>query len=204
MLLNSIASSFKFSLPSDIIPDSVISRYTPLLEKNWVPYENVLDYLNSTIQAVDFPGLSIDLPEQTLIRNKVRSYKPSTNIFDTVSSHEINILFRRADADLNFWILHGIFKYHYADADNLFVKPFQISALDINRDEVYKINFLEIILKNMSEITFNYSEQDVQLRTFNLTFNFNYYDIEFMLDQRKVLTVGKDGIPIITQKDILN
>lgn len=70
MRLSSQNSGFIFQLPSDIIPREVIDTYKPLLEKNWIQYENVLDYLNSTIKSIDFPGISFQTPDQTLIRVK--------------------------------------------------------------------------------------------------------------------------------------
>ena len=45
MRLSSQGSQFVFNLPQDFIPQEILNSYTPLLEKNWVQYENVLDYL---------------------------------------------------------------------------------------------------------------------------------------------------------------
>ena len=86
MRLSSQSSQFIFNLPSDFLPTEIINTYTPILEKNWVQYENVIDYLNSTIKSVSFPGLSIQTPEQRLIRGKYRSYKPATNVNDIVTN----------------------------------------------------------------------------------------------------------------------
>ena len=92
MRLSSQSSQFVFNLPPDFIPSEVINSYTPILEKNWIQYENVIDYLNSTIKAVSFPGVSFEVPMQHLIRGKERMYKSSKNIQDIVG-HEITISF---------------------------------------------------------------------------------------------------------------
>lgn len=201
MRLSSQSSQFIFNLPSDFLPQEVIDTYSPILEKNWVQYENVIDYLNSTIKAVNFPGISFDGPQQTLIRGKKRKYKPATNVQDIVSTHELSVTFRSVDSDLNYWLMFDIVTKHYLDVSSdqhIFLNPFTITCVDIHRDAIYVIKFFEIILKNLSDNTFDYSQQKTNAKEFTMTFNFNFYDIEFLLNQSKVLELGT--LPIIVQK----
>lgn len=198
MRLSSINSQFVFNLPSDFIPQEIINTYTPILEKNWIQYTNVVDYLNSTIKSVTYPGLAIETPEQKLIRGKVRSYKPSKNVYDIVSTREITVTFRSVDSDLNYWICYDIFVKHYLDTDHLFINPFVLTAIDIWRDGIYNIRFFELIAVGMSENVFNYSQQKIQAKEFTMTFKFNFADIEFLLNKSKVLELG--DVPRIIQK----
>jgi hypothetical protein len=168
------------------------------LEKNWIQYTNVVDYLNSTIKSVTYPGLAIETPEQKLIRGKVRSYKPSKNVYDIVSTREITVTFRSVDSDLNYWICYDIFVKHYLDTDHLFINPFVLTAIDIWRDGIYNIRFFELIAVGMSENVFNYSQQKIQAKEFTMTFKFNFADIEFLLNKSKVLELG--DVPRIIQK----
>jgi hypothetical protein len=188
-------------LSSDLIPESIIDRYTPLLEKNWVQYENVLDYLNSTILEISFPGLGIATPAQTLMRGKQRNYKPATNINDITTTRELVIQFKRVDSDINYWILYDIFSYNYLNVNDTFAEPFQIIALDIHRDAIYTISFKEIILTNLSEIIFAYNQQSFDMQSFTLTFNYNFFDIEFNLNKGKVLELTPGELPIIKDRN---
>ena len=198
MRLNSQASQFVFNLPSDFIPQEIINTYQPILEKNWIQYGNVLDYLNSTIKTVSFPGLSITTPEQKLVRGKVRAYKPATNVQDIVTSHEFTVTFRSVDADLNYWLAYDIFTKHYLDVVNLYINPFIITATDIWRDAIYRIQFREIIAMSLGEINFDYSAQKTNAKEFTITFKFNFVDIEFLLNESKVLEIAT--LPQIIQK----
>jgi hypothetical protein len=197
MRLTSQGSQFSFSLPSDFLPSEIIQTYQPVLEKNWVQYENVIDYLNSTIKGIDFPGIRFDTPSQTLLRGKTRTYKPATNVQDIVG-HDLNITFASVDSHLNYFLLFDIITKHYLDVDNLFINPFIVSALDIHRDEIYKIKFYELIIKNLTDQRFDYSQQKVTAPEFSMTLSFNFYDIEFVLNQSKVLELG--FVPQIIQK----
>jgi len=198
MRLSSQGSQFVFNLPSNFLPPDILDTYTPILEKNWIQYSNVIDYINSTIKSVNFPGISFDLPRQTLIRGKERNYKPAKNIQDITTTHDLTITFRSVDSDLNYWLMFDIVSKHYLDVENAFLNPFTITALDIHRDAIYVIRFYEIILKSLSENTFNYSQQKISPKDFTLTFHFNFYDIEFLLSRKKVLEIGT--LPTIIQK----
>lgn len=198
MRLSSQSSQFVFNLPSDFIPQEIINSYTPILSKNWIQYENVVDYLNSTIKSVNYPGLQIETPEQKLVRGKVRSYKPAKNVQDILASRDLQVTFRSVDSDLNYWICYDIFTKHYLDTEHLFINPFTLTAIDIWRDGIYNIRFFELIAVGMSENTFNYSQQKVQSKDFTMTFRFNFTDIEFLLNKSKVLELGT--VPRIIQK----
>lgn len=197
MRLSSQSSQFIFNLPSDFLPSEIIATYKPILDKNFIQYENVIDYLNSTIKSVNFPGITIDTPTQTIMRGKQIAYKPSKNIHDIVG-HDITIKFASVDADLNYWLLFDIFQKHYLDVEHLFLQPFMITALDIHRDGIYQINFFQLILKSLSSNNFDYSQQKVNQKEFDLTFSFNFYGIEFLLNQSKVLELGT--VPQVIQK----
>lgn len=198
MRLSSQASQFIFNLPQAFLKPEIIDTYKPILEKNWVQYENVIDYLNSTIKGVNFPGISFDLVKRIEVRGKERFLKPAKNIQDIPTTHDLTVTFRSVDSDLNYWLMFDIISKHYLDTDNAFLEPFTIACVDIHRDAIYVIRFYEIIVKSLSDNTFNYSQQKVNAKEFTITFHFNFYDIEFLLNQSKVLELG--NVPAIIQK----
>ncbi len=198
MRLSSQSSQFIFNLPSDFIPPTLSDSYQKILEKNWIQYENVVDYLNSTIKSINFPGLSFEMPKQILPRGKERQFKPAKNVQDLTTTKDLTVTFRSVDSDLNYWIIFDIMTKHYLDNDNPFVKPFTLTCVDIHRDAIYNIRFYEIIIKSLQEINFNYTQQKVAPKDFTMQFHFNFFDIEFLLDERKILEDG--DIPQIINK----
>lgn len=196
MRINSQSSQFIFNLPNDFLPPVLVDGYQRILEKNWVQYENVVDYLSSTIKSVNFPGISIEMPKQILPRGKERQFKPSKAVQDIITTHELTITFRSVDSDLNYWIMFDIITKHYLDTENQFVQPFTITCVDIHRDAIYVIRFYEIIIKALQENTFNYSQQKISPKDFTVTLHFNFYDIEFLLQERKVLDTNEAPIII--------
>jgi hypothetical protein len=197
MRLSSQGSQFIFNLPSDFLPTEIVETYMPILEKNWIQYENVIDYINSTIKSVNFPGIAFDMPKQITMRGKERQFKPSKNVQDITTTHDLTVTFRSVDSDLNYWLMFDIISKHYLDTDNAWVNPFTITCVDIHRDAIYVIRFYEIVLKSLSDNTFNYSQQKVNPKDFTIGFHFNFYDIEFLLNRSKVLEL--ETIPTIIQ-----
>jgi hypothetical protein len=199
MRLNSQSSQFIFNLPSDFLPTEIVETYMPILEKNWIQYENVIDYINSTIKSVNFPGISFDMPKQITMRGKERQFKPAKNVQDITTTHDLTVTFRSVDSDLNYWLMFDIISKHYLDTDNSWVNPFTITCVDIHRDAIYVIRFYEIVLKTLSDNTFNYSQQKVNPKDFTIGFHFNFYDIEFLLNKSKVLEL--ETVPTIIQNN---
>ena len=197
MRLSSQSSQVVFSLPSDFLTKEIIQSYTPILEKNWVQYENVIDYLNSTIKSINYPGLSIQTPKQMKVHGKEVYYNPATNVQDIISSRELNVVFRSVDSDLNYLLIYDIFMKHYLDVEHLYVNPFTLTSVDIHRDAIYQIKFDQILLISLSDNVFDYSQQKVNAKEFTLTFKFNFINIEFLLNKSKVLDLS--SIPTIIQ-----
>ena len=197
MRLSSQGSQFIFNLPSDFLPTEIVETYMPILEKNWIQYENVIDYINSTIKSVNFPGIAFDMPKQITMRGKERQFKPSKNVQDITTTHDLTVTFRSVDSDLNYWLMFDIISKHYLDTENSWVNPFTITCVDIHRDAIYVIRFYEIVLKGLSDNTFNYSQQKVNAKDFTISFHFNFYDIEFLLNKSKVLEL--QTVPTIIQ-----
>ena len=139
------------------------------------------------------------MPKQVNIRGKERQFKPAKNIQDIITTRELQVTFRSVDSDLNYWLMFDIISKHYLDVENSFVNPFTITCVDIHRDAIYVIKFYEIILKSLSDNDFDYSQQKVSAgKVFTMTFNFNFYDIEFLLNKSKILELGT--LPTIIQR----
>ena len=138
------------------------------------------------------------MPMQIRMRGKERNFKPAKNPQDIITTRQLQVTFRSVDSDLNYWLLFDILNKHYLDTENQWLDPFTITALDIHRDAIYVIKFYEIIINSINENMFNYSQQKVQSKDFVVSINFNFYDVEFLLDKSKVLELG--SLPQVIQK----
>ena len=55
---------FRFSFPKDFIPSELEDKYRKIINKNQSVIVTPIDYLNESIQGVNFPGISDVLMQQ--------------------------------------------------------------------------------------------------------------------------------------------
>ena len=92
MLLNPKSNSFYFNFPRGFFSERVTDKYEDYIKKQPIPFNDVAQYVNSTIQSVGFPGLSIDSVEQVRNLGKKIAYKSATPTQDLLLM--IRYLFR--------------------------------------------------------------------------------------------------------------
>ena len=71
MRLSAQNNQFIFNLPLDLIEPYLSEQFQKLLDKNFMPYDSVIDYVNSTIKEVVFPAASFNTKEQIIRGVKV-------------------------------------------------------------------------------------------------------------------------------------
>ena len=81
MLLNARQNGFIFNFPKSFIADSVVEKYSPYIKRMPMPYDTVHQFINSTIQQVNFPTLKgIDTSEQIRPGGFKQTYKSATTL----------------------------------------------------------------------------------------------------------------------------
>ncbi len=85
MLLNARDNLFQFGFPRNFIPRSISEKYKPYL--NRIPgnlIEEPIDFINYTIQSINFPGVGFDPVQQAQYPGRnilFRASKPVQELF---------------------------------------------------------------------------------------------------------------------------
>lgn len=196
MILNSKLNQFVFRFPVGFIPDEIQEKYNFYLKRLPTPFENILDYVNHTIQSVSCPSVSSDEVEQYVGR-KVRvdtdaGQKPITKNpqywrqsldLERVIPKEITVNMKTADGFLNYWVLFETYRY-YLMIPNMedYVPDLNIQYLDRDGYQLLTIWFKQPLIKSISEVEMNYSSTALEFRTFSMGFKYNTFDIQVKLD----------------------
>ena len=179
MLLNSKQNSFYFTFPKGFFPDVVTDKYLPYIKKQPIPYDNIQNYVNSTIQSIGFPGMSIDSVEQIRPLGKKISYKSATPVQDLFSK-DFNVQFRIVDGFINYFIMMDTILHFLNFAnDQIFIQNLPVRIMDSEGNIVVSVTFKEVTLTSFSEFDLNYTSNSNQDATFNVGFKANYIDIVF-------------------------
>jgi len=178
MLLNPKHSSFYFNFPKGFFSPRVVDKYLPYIKKQPIPFDNIQDYVNSTIQSISFPGINMDTVEQVRVLGKKIGYKSSTPVQDLFSK-EFSMNFKHVDGFINYFImLDTILDFLDFENPELFVEDLSLRILDSEGNVVESLKFKETMYTSLSNIDFNYSNNNPQFSTFSLGFKCNYIHID--------------------------
>jgi hypothetical protein len=180
MRLSSQNNAFKFNLPQDFIEPWLVKQFQILMDKNFIQYATINDYVSSTIKEIVFPGLSFDVAEQKLRFGKKVSWKEAGSVFDKFTN-ELDVTFRSVDSHLNYFILLESLIEFYENTNKHQIEMFDVDILDKDGDIVYTVLFKEVLLKSISEKRLSYQRQDLQEDTFTITFRYNFIDVRWKL-----------------------
>jgi hypothetical protein len=176
MRISSQNNQFLFNLPVDFVSPYLYEKFQIFIDNYKMPYDNVLDFLNSTIKEIVFPGITYENVTQHLYGGKTIDFKSAKNIFDTFQ-HDLDITFRSVDSNTNYFMLQEILDEFYLNTRKPYIPYFSLSILDKNGDLVYTVLFKNILLKSQGELRLQYQKQDFGENTFSINFSYNYLDI---------------------------
>lgn len=177
--LNPQKNNFVFQLPFDFVPKSIEYKYKDFIVRNHSVYGTILDYLNSSIMSIDLPAMEFPTSEQVARYGKKITYRAATAPYDTIT-REGRIRFKSADNHFNYFILQDVLMYHYININEIFVKPFTISVLDKNKDEMFRYLLREIVMTGIGGREMGYEKTAFDFDTFDITFKVNFIDWEYV------------------------
>ena len=186
MRLSSQNNQMRFNLPQDFIEPWLNKQFQILMDKNYIQYASVTDYVSSTIKEIVFPGVTFEIAEQRLKYGKKYSWRESGSVFDKFTN-ELDVTFRSVDSHLNYFIMLESLIEFYENSEKTHIDLFDVDILDKDGDIIYTVLFKDILLKSISEKRLAYQRQDVSEETFTITFRYNFIDVRWKL------TLDKDG-----------
>ena len=200
MILNSRQNGFYVNLPRDFFNEEVQQKYEQYYRNLILPYKSIFDFMSSTIQTVNFPSFTSQLPNQVRPLGKLQESQSAKPIADQFT-RELKLTFKLTDAYLNYFIfLDNALNYlepanvnpnntqnslgqaltvpAVPNANHPFFSPIRLTLLNNEGYAVSSIVFNRPQLKSLSELTLSYSSVTPQFMTFSATFQYYNFDIE--------------------------
>jgi hypothetical protein len=103
MFLNSKNNSFFLLFPPDFYADEFKERYKKYVNQMLLPYDNLEDFMSSTVQSIDFPSWSMEGPQQIRKLGAKQDFKSSVPVKDLIT-RKFTVNFKLSDAFLNYFI----------------------------------------------------------------------------------------------------
>ena len=182
MRISSQNNQFIFNLPQNFISRRLEEQFQVLLDKNHIPYNDIMDFINATIKDIVFPSVSYDTVEQRLYHSKKIVWKESGNVADKFQG-EIDITFRSVDSHLNYFIILQILNEFYLNNNRNYLEFVEIKILDKDGDLIYTLILKEVLYKSLSELRMAYYATEFAEQTFTVQFAYNFIDIKWELNK---------------------
>lgn len=186
---------FRFSFPKDFLPKEIEEKYYKILNANSGVITTPIDYLNESIQGINFPSMSdiliqqqhhgVNSGERRLGKINVEpkrdiNYQSTSNILDKISP-EFKVTMRVNQGLYNYFmmyetILHQMSKIkEYNDSTVL-----TLEIMDATGVVTSKVHFKQVLMDGIDGLDFSYNKIERESGTFDITFKFNNIDFEFI------------------------
>lgn len=186
---------FRFALPKDFLPKEVEEKYARIINQNNAVITSPIDYLNESIQAINFPGISdIIVQQQQHSFNDIERKKGKINvepkremIYQTPANpldrieQSFKVTFRTNQGLYNYFMLYETIFYQICKPLDRGHQPiFFIELLSETGTVISKIIFKDVLIDGIEGLEFNYSKIERDAGTFDVTFKFSNIDFEFI------------------------
>jgi hypothetical protein len=178
MLLNVRQNGFIFNFPPNFFHQSIQDKYKKYYQSLILPYDNISDFMSSTIQTIDFPGWDMKENDQVRVLGKRQEYKNSVPIPD-LFTRTFTISFKLTDAYLNYFIFleNSLNFLDFSNKQQIF-EPMRLSLLDNEGYIVSSIIFDKPILFGQSGFKLSYSSGVPDFKTFEAKFSYFKFNLE--------------------------
>lgn len=186
---------FKFSLPKDFLPKEVEEKYQGLLAKNAGVLTTPIDYLNESIQSINFPGISDIIVTQvqhssndikrTLGKLNVEPkreqiYSTTANPLDKIEQ-SFKVTFRMNQGLYNYFMLYETTFHQICKPQEYKHQPvFFIELMDEDGVVTSRIIFKNVLIDGIEGLEFSFNKVERESGTFDVTFKFSNIDFEFI------------------------
>src|SRR5574343_1051267 len=158
-LLNAKYSNFVIEFPEGFIYPVIEQRYKPFFDRNDVPFDNCLEYLNHTIQSVSWPGKSVETVQQTIGHDR-RVFKPGADS-KFYNVRQIDVSFAVMDGYLNYFIMTDLFEEYHAlgckSQGRTFLPDILFHILDSDGNVTTTLQFKQIVFSQISALDLSYA-----------------------------------------------
>ena len=187
---------FRFSFPKDFLPEEIEAKYTSLIRQNQAVITTPIDYLNESIQGINFPGISdIIIQQQQHSSNDITRSSKKLNvepkreqIYHTPSNPldkielSFKVTFRMNQGLYNYFMLYETIFYQICKPNVKKHEPIlYIELLNETGNITSRIIFKDVLMDGIDGLEFNYNKLERDAGTFDVTFKFSNIDFEYIL-----------------------
>lgn len=183
MLLNARDNLFQFGFPRTFIPKEVGDKYKGYL--NRLPgnlIEEPIDFINYTIQSINFPGMGYDPVQQSQFPGRKILFRDALPIQELFQK-EMTVTFQLVDGYINYWILLETLTYYYNfSTEKPYAGDLNLRILDSEGNSLVTATMHKVLIKSISDLQMSFASNVAEFKTFDLSLAYNDLEIRVELD----------------------
>lgn len=191
MILNSLSNQFVIKFQHNFFYPEIHAKWGPVIKRLKLPYENLEDFMNASVQSLNFPA--IDLPVQEQPQQQFRiAYRPGKEL-EPLFDKNLTLTFKLSEGFITYWILFEqieLFIQVY-EVKKTFWDPMYVSFLDHHGFELVAFSFEKIIPTSMSQFDISYATTAAEFNTFTLNLRYNRFKIQRRIDNNNYDIKGR-------------
>lgn len=186
MILNSLNQQFVIWFPQNFFYPEIEKKWSPVVRRLKLPYESLEDFINASIQSINFPSVELSNVSQQQKQFEIR-YRPGKEL-EPIYQKNLTITFKLSEGFISYWILFEQISLFLRYLDTKpFWPPMYISFLDHHGFELMAFSFEKIIPNGLSQLEVAYSKTAAQFNTFNLGLRYNRFSIDNRIDNQEII-----------------
>lgn len=194
MYLDSRHSGFILLFPPTFYGEDIKKRYKSYVKQMLLPYENVDDFMSSTVQQVSFPGFDMVTAQQTRMYGKQQDYKSAKPVEDLIE-RSLTVTFQITDGFVNYFIFFdNAIKYLYLGNSTQYFDIMRLGWLSREGWMLGHVDFIQVTLTGMSGFKLSYSAMGHEFNTFDAKFKFNDWRVSVMNESFNPVPAAQDGL----------
>ena len=178
MILNALNNQFVIRFPKSFFYPEIHKRWEPVIKRLKLPYENLEDFMNASVQSLNFPALDLPMVEQGQQQFRI-AYRPGKEL-EPLYDKNLTLTFKLSEGFITYWILFEQIErfIQIYEVQKPFWNPMYVSFLDHHGFELVAFSFEKIIPTSMSQFDISYATTAAEFNTFTLNLRYNRFKIK--------------------------
>lgn len=178
MILNSLNNQFVIKFPKNFFYPEIHEKWDPVVKRLKLPYENLEDFMNASVQSLNFPAIDLPIQEQPQQQFRI-AYRPGKEL-EPLFDKNLILTFKLSEGFITYWILFEqieLFVQIY-EVKKPFWDPMYVSFLDHHGFELVAFSFEKIIPTALSQFDISYATTAAEFNTFTMNLRYNRFKIK--------------------------
>ena len=177
MILNSLNNQFVVRFPPNFFYPELRERWLPVVKRLKLPYSSLEDFINASIQSVDFPTVELGNPTQQQGQFPI-VYRTGKELEATFEKN-LTVTFKLSEGFISYWILFEQIELYLEYGKKApFWPPMYISFLDHHGFELVAFSFEKIVPSGLSQFQISYATTAAEFNTFTLNMQYGRFQIK--------------------------